>query len=273
MYILNNLTSRAISTAVVILGISIGYAIYKSDKGPEPLAIKTDRPTLAEAGIDILEGTPWATTATTSPNFLPGTVTSLLGQEVFSAFVKIKNAGGEINDTYVDQVSKAFSDAIEHTPFAELKEYTKSDLSIRYGATKADWQNFYNSLKLVTSKFANTFSVMKKRNSSIQNPTEKDLFNQILESSSLYKKLASDLALINVPEKATEGFLDLINSYSLSASGLAEAKYYSSDPIRTGAGIKLHEQAATLELIAIEELKVALKSSDIIFSLTPMSSQ
>lgn len=270
MFVFNNRTSTALSLAVLILGASIGYSIYKSGSSNSRL-IALER--AGKLGSNSNESGGFEQfLSTTTINFVPDTLTSLVGQEAFSTFVKTKTQGGTIGNDTVDAVSNAFSNALENVPFVDFRETTVSDLNLIQSAKSQDFQNFSNKLKSVLDKYRSQFYSLTETSPTQDETEESFIFNQLYRSSSIYKGLASELLYIPAPNSAGEGLKDLINSYELSASGLAEVKNYTKDPIRAGAGIKIHEQAAILEIIAIQELKDAFKASGIIFSMTPLSS-
>lgn len=270
MFVFNNRTSTALSLAVLILGASIGYSIYKSGDDNSKLVALEQRGTTGSTSNTPSDFGQFL--STTTPNFIPDTLTSLVGQEIFSTFVKTKNQGGTIGNNTVDAVSNAFSSAIENAPFVDFRETTVSGLNLIQRATPQDFQNFSNKLKSVINKYKSLFTVLSENTPTETETEESFVFNQLYRSSSIYKDMASELLYIGVPASAGEGFKDLINSYELSASGLAEVKNYAKDPIRAGAGIKIHQQGAILEMIAIQELKDAFKASGIIFSMAPLSS-
>ncbi len=270
MFVFNNRTSTALSLAVLILGASIGYSIYKSGNSSARLIALEQAGQLGSTSNKNSGFEQFLSTSTA--NFIPDTLTGLVGQEIFSTFVKTKTQGGTIGNDTVDAVSNAFSGALENVPFVDFRETTISDLNLIQGAKTQDFQNFSNKLKVVLDKYRSQFSLMTENTPSQGETEESFVFNQLYRSSSIYKSLASELLYIPTPSSAGEGLKDLINSYELSASGLVEVKNYAKDPIRAGAGIKIHEQAAILEMIAIQELKDAFKASGIIFSMTPLSS-
>ncbi len=278
MFVFNNRISKATAAAILILGISIGYSIYT--RGGKTAKLDTaSLQTGDQSTGEINQSTQIPNNLgellpTSTPNFIPDTLTSYVGQEIFSAYTKIKRTNGQINDQAVDQVSKAFSDAIENAPFvADFKEYTAADLAINRSPGKADWQNFASQITATVALYKAKFSNLLFNQPPSSAQAQSFFFEQLVKSGAIYKSLAADLSKISVPENALDGFIRLLNSYSLSAAGLSELKYYSSDPVRAGAGWRIHSQsAAQLELIAIDELRNALKANGIIFALTPLSS-
>lgn len=274
MFVFNSTTSKAISAAVLILGASIGYSIYTSGQNSSNLSVlNTKQPdTNQQLAENSIPGDIGGLLPTTTPNFIPNSLTGLVGQEIFSTFTKIDNAGSNIDDNTVDVVSKAFSDAIEGDPLVNFKEYNDTNIKINTSPTSADLNNFVNSINNTIDRYRNKFSVLSNSDKPLSATDESFVFSLFAKSADIYKNLASDLSLIPVPIQEKTGFIDLLNSYSLSASGLSETKYYTSDPVRAGAGLKLHQQASVLEIISITELKKSLGANGILFTLTPLSS-
>jgi hypothetical protein len=272
MFVFNNTTSKAISAAVLILGASIGYSIYTSGQNPPNLNVTTSQPDSSQTADNPIPSDLSGLLPTTTTDFIPDSLTGLVGQEVFSAFTKMDSNGTAIDNNTVDTVSKAFSDAMENNPLGTFTEYSNQDTNINTSPTAKDLQNFVDKINSIVDKYRIIFSSLANSGQDPSATPEDATFSLIAKSGAVYKNLASDLSLISVPEQTQEGFIDLLNSYSLSATALSEVKYYSKDPVRAGAGLKLHQQAAVLEIIAISELKKSLSPNGILFTLTPLSS-
>lgn len=269
MLIFNERTLRALSAAILILGISIAYAIYTSTPTKQKLVVKQSTSTYPDN-----YGTGNVNNATNTPviPFSANSFTSIVGNQIFSAFTKVDNSANPIDDSVAQKVSDVLSKALEEQPLASFKEYKIKDISVNDSPTTSDLSYFVQKIIVITDKYRKQFESLSQSDPGQVNSPDEAVLVLIAKSSPIYQNLAKELATLSVPINIQEGFLDLLNSYSLSASGLSEVKYYSTDPLRASEGLRLHSQASILEQIAISEIRDALKSSGIIFTFTPLSS-
>lgn len=254
--------------AIVILGVSIGYALA-TKKTPETGGLETIKTDVF--GVSDFNG---GQENANISIFEPKTITDKLGQITFSQFVKAHETKGISDGTDVVNISNVLFEDLIKDASPQIKVYDQSALIIKRSPQKTDWDNFLGRLVALRNKYSSSFQDFISENGpSVQNLNDPQTIETLVEGGSLYNEIVAELLLIPVPTPAAEGFLDLINAYSKAGFGLSEFKYFPIDPIKVMPGLQAYIESVDEEALAVQSLQSAGLANGIIIPNISFSQQ
>lgn len=186
-------------------------------------------------------------------------------KKFFTNYLELRRTGNLTESTIQDLVAR-MSEPLTET--AARAQYSIRNIKVVNSGDTATIRNYANSFGSIRERYKKAYENNQVSvNQDGPNLEDPNFLKDLSRVSNLYKNMASELSKIPVPQVLAEIHVSLLNTYSLSATGLYEISTISKDPLIAMTGIARHTEATQKETEYVEEIAKFLEQKGITFTL------